>query len=129
MFTPVFDESTVFFLDTSHRGSKVANSVIGSVFVTLPNNFKNIFKHFIQTLGLEKITSSMQPFLNQHGANSVQVLRPGHPLMNSLLTLPISGESYSIIVSTTRLTCKTKAECNSISDGVVDYSSAYIKTQ
>jgi len=130
IFTPVFDESTVFFLDTPHRGSKVANSVIGSIgsaFVTLPDSFKNIFKHFIQTVGLEKITNLMKPFLIEHGPNSVQVLRPGHPLMNGLLTLPISGESYSIIGSTTRLTCKNYVECNSISDGVVDYSSAYIE--
>jgi len=131
IFNPIFDKTTVFFLDTPHRGSSVANSVIGSIgsaFVTLPNNFKNIFKRFIDTVGIEKITRVMQPFLIQHGPNSVQVLRPGHPLMEALIDLPVSGESYSIIGSTTKLTCKTKEDCNDVSDGVVDYSSAYIES-
>jgi len=131
IFSPIFEKTTVFFLDTPHRGSSVANSVIGSIgsaFVTLPNKFKNIFKGFIDTVGIEKITKVMQPFLIQHGPNSVQVLKPGHPLVEALIDLPVIGKSYSIIGSTTKLKCKTKEDCNDISDGVVNYSSAYIES-
>ena len=48
--------------------------------------------------------------------------------MEALIDLPVNGESYSIIGSTTKLACKTKEDCNDISDGVVNYSSAYIKS-
>lgn len=130
IFSPIFKEATVFFLDTPHRGSNVATSVIGSIgsaFVTLPDNFKNIFKRFIDRVGIEKITSVMQPFLVEHGPNSVQVLRPGHPLMEVLVELPIQGESYSIIGSNSKLICKHQVDCDQISDGVVSYGSAYLE--
>lgn len=130
VFSPIFEEATVFFLDTPHRGSNVATSVIGSIgsaFVTLPDNFKSIFKRFINRVGIEKITSTMQPFLVEHGPNSVQVLRPGHPLMEVLVELPIQGESYSIIGSNSKLICKHQVDCDQISDGVVSYGSAYLE--
>ena len=130
VFRPIFDHAMVFFLDTPHRGSNVANSVIGSIgsaLVTLPSSFQNIFKRFIETIGVEKITRVMQPFLVQYGPNSVQVLRPGHPLMEILIKLPVQGESYSIIGSTSKLVCKTQLDCEEISDGVVSYSSSYIE--
>ena len=130
VFSPIFEEATVFFLDTPHRGSNIATSLIGSIgsaFVTLPDNFKNIFKRFIDRVGIEKITSAMQPFLVGHGPNSVQVLRPGHPLMEALVELPIQGESYSIIGSNSKLICKHQVDCDQISDGVVSYESAYLE--
>jgi hypothetical protein len=130
VFSPIFEEATVFFLDTPHRGSNIATSLIGSIgsaFVTLPDNFKNIFKRFIDRVGIEKITSAMQPFLVGHGPNSVQVLRPGHPLMEALVELPIQGESYSIIGSNSKLICKHQVDCDQISDGIVSYVSAYLE--
>ena len=131
IFEPVFEYATVFFLDTPHRGSTVANSFIGSVgsaLVTLPTTFKNIFKNFIDRVGVGVLTPEMLPFLRDYGPNSVQVLAPGHPLMEALLKLPVQGEAYSIIGNNTQNVCDTSMpiECVIISDGVVDFNSAFL---
>ena len=129
LFTPVFYNNTVFFLDTPHRGSDVANSIIGTIgsaLISLPYNFKTLFKQFIDKVGVDRLTVAMLPFLQNYGPDSVQVLRPNHPLMNALDTISVQGESYSIIGSTGALTCSGSIQCNAISDSVVSYASAYI---
>lgn len=129
LFSPTFDENTTFFLDTPHRGSEVANSVIGTIgssLISLPSNFRNLFGRFIQKVGIDKLTAAMLPFLQNHGPDSVQVLRPNHPLMTTLAELPVEGKSYSIIGSTGALSCTAQVDCVNISDSVVDYSSAYL---
>jgi hypothetical protein len=127
MFTPLFKNNTVFFLDTPHRGSEVATSFIGylsSSLVNLPQSFIGLFQSFTSHIGLDKLTKAMQPFMK--GPNSIQVLRPGHPLMNALNELPIAGKAYSIIGSETDIHCLPSGNCAEISDGVVSYNSANI---
>ena len=129
IFNPVYEDNTVFFLDTPHRGSEVANSLIGSLgssLITLPFNFKTLFKNFIDKVGVSRLTAAMLPFLQSYGPDSVQVLRPNHPLMTALADIPVEGESYSIIGSTGSLVCQSETECAAISDSVVSYSSAYL---
>ena len=129
IFNPVYKENTVFFLDTPHRGSEIANSLIGSLgssLITLPFSFKALFKNFIEKVGVSRLTAAMLPFLQNYGPDSVQVLRPNHPLMTALADIPVEGESYSIIGSTSTLYCQSETECAAITDSVVSYSSAYL---
>ena len=128
VFEPVFETSTVFFLDTPHRGSAVASSAIGyigSALVSLPGTMSGIFKSFIDRVGLHTLTAKMLPFLQDYGPNSVQVLRPGHPLMEALSDIEVKGTSYSIIGSDTDTECEPTTTCLTLTDGVVDYTSAY----
>ena len=130
LFSPVFKHNTVFFLDTPHRGSDVANSLIGSIgssLISLPFNFRELFRGFIEKVGVNKLTQAMLPFLQNFGPDSVQVLRPNHPLMTALATTPVEGKSYSIIGSTSALECDKPKRCAAISDSVVTYSSAFIE--
>lgn len=97
---------------------------IGSALVTLPGQFVGAFQRFFAKVGKYQLTPAMQPFFRDFGPNSVQVLRPGHPLMAKLLTLPIKGRAYSVIGSTSITRCDNKNQCKQISDGVVSFSSA-----
>lgn len=127
IFQPVFKHNTVFFLDTPFKGSQVANSAIGylgAMLVSLPNEFTQIFKALIERVGPDAITHAMQPFLLGYGPNSIQVLRPGHPLTDVLYDLPLAGEAYAIIGSNSLLSCEDEILCSQISDGVVSFDSA-----
>jgi len=93
--------------------------------VTLPETLLGLFRKFINRIGIEKITKSMLPFLQNYGPDSVQVLRPGHPLMTSINTMKIQGEVFSIIGSNDKLSCKTPYQCSDVTDGVVPYFSAH----
>ena len=127
-FNPIFEKNTVFFLDTPFKGSDVANSFIGQVgsfLISLPQDFTQIFKRFFDRVGPDILTEKMRPFLINYGPSSVHVLRPGHPLMDALYKLPISGEAYAIIGSNSGvLDCDQNNGCRNISDGVVNYDSA-----
>jgi hypothetical protein len=127
MFEPVFENNTVFFLDTPFKGSEVANSAIGYIgafLVSLPSEFTQLFQDFIDRVGPDILTEKMRPFLIDYGPSSVHVLRPGHPLMDTLYNMPVVGDSYAIIGSNGRLLCDDEVSCASISDSVVSYSSA-----
>ena len=127
MFEPVFENNTVFFLDTPFKGSEVANSAIGYIgafLVSLPSEFTQLFQEFIDRVGPDILTEKMRPFLIDYGPSSVHVLRPGHPLMDTLYNMPVVGDSYAIIGSNGRLLCDDEVSCASISDSVVSYSSA-----
>lgn len=129
LFSPVFANNTVFFLDTPHRGSDVANSVIGSIgssLISLPINFTALFRNFIDKVGVNTLTQAMLPFLQDYGPDSVQVLRPSHPLMTTLANIKVQGTCYSIIGSSDALSCDTPENCAAISDSVVTYTSAFI---
>jgi pimeloyl-ACP methyl ester carboxylesterase len=126
IFSPVFTDNTVFFLDTPHLGSEVAASTIGYIsswLISLPYSFSNLFGSFTQRIGFDKLTPAMQPFIS--GPNSIQVLRPGHPMIQTLSELPVAGRAYSIIGSQDALDCSDPDDCNNISDSVVNYSSAH----
>lgn len=127
IFKPTFQDNTVFFLDTPHLGSNVATSPIGYIsswLVNLPHSFSKAFSAFTQRIGLNKITAAMQRY--SAGPNSIQVLRPGHPMMQALSRLPVAGSAYSIIGSDNEnTTCIPLQDCQNISDSVVDYNSAH----
>ena len=127
IYKPVFNQSTVFFLDTPFKGSEVASSAIGYIgafLISLPFDFKQLMKRFIDRVGPEILTEKMRPFIIDHGPSSVQVLRPGHPLMETLYHLPVVGDSYAIIGSNGELNCNTQQSCSLITDGVVNFNSA-----
>ncbi|MGK0372642.1 MAG: hypothetical protein ACJAW1_002905, partial [Glaciecola sp.] len=92
--------------------------------VSLPSEFTQLFQDFIDRVGPDILTDKMRPFLINYGPSSVHVLRPGHPLMDTLYNMPVVGDSYAIIGSNGRLLCDDEISCASISDSVVSYSSA-----
>lgn len=127
VFEPVFKNNRVFFLDTPFKGSEVASSAVGYIgdfMVSLPGEFTQLFQDFIGRVGPDILTQKMRPFLIDYGPSSVHVLRPGHPLIETLYTIPVMGDSYAIIGSDGRLHCDYAIFCANISDGVVSYSSA-----
>ena len=129
VFSPEFNNNTAFFLDTPHRGSGLADSLIGRIgssLVDLPESFLELFRRFITRVGADTIMPAMLPYLENYGPNSVEVLRPGHPLLDEMNTLPIMGRAYSIIGSKDGAECSPPGACADISDGVVPYSSAHI---
>lgn len=128
IFDQLFKKNKVFFLDTPHRGSSTAESFVGqisSALVTLPDSFLGLFRKFINRISIGNITTSMFPFLNSYGPDSVQALRPGYPLMESLNKIKINGDVFSIIGSNGRLYCEIPYQCTDITDGIVPYSSAH----
>jgi hypothetical protein len=127
VFQPTFDFNQVFFIDTPHRGSDTALSFIGFVsssLVTLPQNVVALFSGFVEEVGIDNLTERIQPFLATHTANSIQVLRPDHPLTQTLSDLPVKGDVFSIIGSNGDLQCESEFQCMRITDGVVNYTSA-----
>ena len=105
----------------------MANSFIGQLgdlMVSLPQDFTQIFKRFLDRVGVEVLTKNMKPFLINYGPSSVHVLRPGHPLMVALQELPIQGDAYAIIGSNGALECVHNSDCAKVSDGVVSFYSA-----
>ncbi|MFC3150352.1 esterase/lipase family protein [Litoribrevibacter euphylliae] len=129
IFKPLTQHNQVFFLDTPHRGSDTASSFVGNVsstLVNLPQNFISMIKTLIDSIGLDRVTQRMLPYLRNNGPNSVQVLRPGHPLLETLNELPIAGTAYSIIGSQSDMECDTQEQCHNITDSVVNYASAHL---
>jgi len=86
-----------------------------------------LFKNFIDKVGVNKLTVAMLPFLQNYGPDSVQVLRPNHPLMSALAEIPVAGNSFSVIGSTNALSCDSPLSCSTISDSVVSYDSAFMQ--
>lgn len=120
----------VFFIDTPHQGSLVAKSLVGKIgaaMVTLPGNFVGLFQRLINKISIHQVTPEMQPFLENYGPNSIEVLGPGHPLMLALNQLPIMARAFSVIGSQGRVNCPAPVDCAQVSDGVVPYSSAHIQ--
>ncbi|MFT6372945.1 MAG: hypothetical protein ACJAZT_001701, partial [Gammaproteobacteria bacterium] len=74
IFEPVFTKNISFFVDTPHKGSNTANSLVGylaSGLITLPDQFLDLFRSFINRIGTDKLTLGMLPFLQDFGPNSV----------------------------------------------------------
>ena len=128
-FDPVFESSTVFYLDTPHKGSALATSAlgyIGSSLVSIPDNLKHLFSDVLETLGLDIVQPDMQPFIKDAKFKSIDMLKPGHPLMTALYKKKIKGRAYSVIGSRKETECDTREVCLLLSDGVVTYDSADI---
>lgn len=126
IFAPVAKVQQLFFLDTPHRGSEMASSWIGRLgagLINLPKQFTNMFANLIEQFGVEVITPPMRPFLATHGPNSIEVLRPNHPMMNVINQLQLPVKTWSIVGSNGALSC-SEDECKQLSDGVVSFESA-----
>ncbi|BDX06481.1 lipase family alpha/beta hydrolase [Planctobacterium marinum] len=126
IFEPPVPVNQLFFLDTPHRGSELASSWIGRLgagLINLPKRFTNMFADLIEQFGVEVITPPMRPFLATHGPNSIEVLRPNHPMMTALNEFQLPENTFSIVGSDGDLTCPD-GDCNQISDGVVAWTSA-----
>ncbi|MFT6123358.1 MAG: hypothetical protein ACJASG_001890 [Oleiphilaceae bacterium] len=128
VFEPVFEKNISFFVDTPHKGSNIASSLVGylgSALITLPDKFLDLNRSFINRIGADKLTLRMLPYMQNFGPNSVQTMRPGHPLVEVLDELPIHGKVYSVIGSQSILSCQSEQQCLEVNDGVVDYISAH----
>lgn len=128
-FEPRFTTNTVFYLDTPHKGSALAASAIGyigSSLVQIPYELKSMFVELLDENGLDIVQSDMQSYLTNTKFKSLDSLKPGHPLMNTLYSMPIQGKAYSIIGSKKETECERREVCLLLTDGVVTYESADI---
>ncbi|MDO6565992.1 alpha/beta hydrolase [Alteromonas sp. 1_MG-2023] len=128
-FEPRFETNTVFYLDTPHKGSALAASAlgyIGSSLVQIPYELKNMFVDVLEDSGLDIVQPQMQSYLAEAKFKSLDSLKPGHPLMNTLYTMPVQGKAYSIIGSKKQTECENREVCLLLTDGVVTYESADI---
>lgn len=128
-FEPRFKTNTVFYLDTPHKGSALAASAIGyigSSLVQIPYELKNMFVGLLDEKGVDIVQSDMQSYLTDTKFKSLDSLKPGHPLMNTLYPMRIQGKAYSIIGSKKETECEKREVCLLLTDGVVTYESADI---
>lgn len=127
-FSPLFERNTVFFLDTPHKGSALATSTIGYIgnkLVSLPVSLTHLFDGIVSALGNDIFTPSMRPYIENTRFKSLDVLAPGHPLMDVLYNKRVQGDAYAVIGSSSEIECDTPTLCSLINDGVVNYDSAF----
>lgn len=128
-FEPTFKSNSVFYLDTPHKGSSLAASAlgyIGSSLAGIPDELKYMFVDLLATRGLDMVRPDMQPYLKDAKFKSIDLLKPGHPLMNTLYDMNIQGKAYSVIGSKKETQCDLREVCLTLTDGVVNYESADI---
>jgi pimeloyl-ACP methyl ester carboxylesterase len=105
----------VVFLASPHRGSSVAQGVVGalgSAFVTLPTRTLSRFTQLAKALGREEME-----------ATGIEGLSPENPVLRASMSLPISERvTYHSIVGNTEA-----ADTPQGSDGIVPYLSSRLK--
>lgn len=111
--------SRAIFVMSPHRGSEVAQSWLARLatsLISLPPRFANLFRRVV-----ERDPKSVRPafvdLFRRGGPNSVQALRPDHPLFPTLAEVPIDPavQIHNII-----------GDVGDGSDGVVRKDSAYL---
>ncbi len=112
----------VFFIDTPHRGSDLADvwyARVGSSLIELPRAFKSAISPVVER-NADYVTPGMRPYLAQGGPSSVKVLSPRHPLVQVLAEKPLAPHvrAYSVIGD--------DGTEGPVTDGVVTYESAYL---
>lgn len=117
------------FIDTPHRGAATADSWLGwlaSSMIRLPSVMKTVFGNMWLNLQGDEITPVMRRYMSRSGPNSVDVLSPGHPLLQQLNQLPFEVPVYSVIGNDRLAQCQTPLQCPMLTDSVVPYSSAHL---
>jgi hypothetical protein len=128
LFNARQDVDSVFFLDTPHHGAEVAEawySRLASKLITIPEMFARLNRKLFQRIRIETVTPQMQPYLQDGGPNSVQVLSPQHPLLRKIATLPYQRPVYSVVGSDSQPYCYDEKACAQLSDSVVPFFSAH----
>lgn len=129
--SPLAQATGAIFIETPHRGSETSEGIIGqlaSAVIKIPAKMKQVFSSVWDNKLATYLTPQMAPYMTRTGPNSVRVLSPRHPLLKALSHMPPSVSSYSVIGSTNLTACGTPESCETISDGVVTYSSAHLET-
>lgn len=113
----------VIFIATPHGGSGLASSFLGrlgAALASLPEEFKSFFRRLT-----EANPHAVQPDLArmlEKGPNSIRLLSPEHPMLQTLATLPIApGVRYHNILGDRGTPLEPK-----LTDGIVPYASASI---
>ncbi|MDX3774286.1 alpha/beta fold hydrolase [Chromatiaceae bacterium AAb-1] len=117
------------FIDTPHRGAATADGWLGwlaSSMIRLPSVMKTVFGNMWLNLHGDEITPAMRRYMSRSGPNSVDVLSPGHPLLQQLNQLPFSVPVYSVIGNDRLTPCPTPLQCPALTDSVVPYNSAHL---
>ena len=124
IFEPQPYVSRVIFIATPHRGSTAAASVLGqlgSSLVMLPDFFTERVGRIAAT-NLDLATPEAQRYIFKGPPNSIQALRPTHPVLQELGTLPIDPSiPYHTIIGD-----RGRSD-GEISDGWVSYESAHLE--
>jgi len=114
----------VIFVATPHRGSAVADGLLGRLFsglVSLPQDYRELFVRIARD-NRDAIRPAMRELLSDGGPTSIRALSPRNPLLQSFASLPIApGIPYHSIVGDRGRSRGRR------SDGVVAYESAHLE--
>ncbi len=117
--------SRVIFVATPHQGSSAATSMLGQItssLVDLPDFFTERVAR-ISTANYELATTDAKTYILNGAPNSIQALRPTHPILKSLGNLPIDDSiPYHTIMGN-----RGNQQGGQISDGWVTYESAHLE--
>ncbi|WCL54381.1 esterase/lipase family protein [Gimibacter soli] len=118
----------VGFINTPHRGSAIADGVIGrigSALISIPSEFRQIFAG--ESEFEAQVTPDMAPYIARRGSSSVGALSPRHPMVQKLseLPLPEGATVVSVIGVKKGADCVVDPDCTA-TDGVVSYESAHV---
>lgn len=132
-FKAVPQVKAAFFLDTPHRGSDSANSILSRMaasMVTMPKKMLLLFSNLWQQAPKAQLTPQMRPYMTSGNLSSLDVLSPEHPLLLTMADLPLAVPAYSLIGNINAIECLQPA-CPKplparLTDGVVPYQSAHL---
>jgi pimeloyl-ACP methyl ester carboxylesterase len=113
----------VVFVATPHRGSELADALVGRLFsrlVSLPDEYTGLFTR-VSEQNLDVVRPSMLSLLRRGGPTSIGALSPENPVLRTFSALPIAAavQYHSIIGDRGR-------SRGLRSDGVVLYESAHL---
>jgi len=124
IFSPEPFIKRVIFIATPHRGVDAASGILGqlgSSMVDLPDQFTERIERVTQE-NRQFATPEMAAVLDKGAPNSIRALRPTHPILQTLGSLPIDPNiPYHTIIGN-----RGRDPAEPISDGWVDYESAHL---
>ncbi len=110
------------FIGSPHRGSNVAEGIIGMIGARLIRLPSDLLLSVIRMDVLQYMTDLAQYDLT-HRMNSITQLRPGSPALNVILKLPLSDR---VTLHSVMGKKQPELPLEESSDGVVPYSSAHL---
>ena len=126
-YTPRTYVKEVIFLATPHRGSQIANNLVGRIGTSLSARPKAIeeLSHDLVTKNRERLTPQFFDFVSKK-VNAISTLRPDSPVTNLLADLPVDRAVMFHTIAGLKPGFEKKAPAEQ-GDGVVPLESTYVK--
>ena len=126
-YTPRKYVEEVIFLATPHRGSQIANNIVGRIGTALSSRPKAIeeLSHDLVTKNRERLTPQFFTFVSGK-VNAISTLRPDSPVTKLLADLPVDRDVTFHTIAGIKPGLENKPPAEQ-SDGVVPLESTYVK--